>query len=146
LLKTIFTKTNHSAFCKLDGVERPTAHSRDDTATEQLSNLLRELSEGGHLARLLDAARHQVTSLSNQPARALAGDVLHGADGIAEFLYGDKRLRRKVYNLVETARLPHFRLGTIICARRSVLLAWIEEQERAKKSASTVAIDETGRA
>lgn len=60
----------------------------------------------------------------------LAGDILHGADAIAAFLYGDKSHRRKVYNLVETARLPVFRLGVNICARKSVLLGWIEEQER----------------
>jgi hypothetical protein len=63
-------------------------------------------------------------------ASSLAGDILHGADGIAEFLYGDSKLRRKVYNLVETERLPHFRLGAAICARKSVLLAWIEQQEQ----------------
>ncbi len=99
------------------------------------------MNESGHLARLLEAAR-QVTA-APQTTGSISGDMLYGADGIAEFLYGDKRLRRKVYNLVETARLPHFRLGTIICARRSVLLAWIAGQERAKIS-STVAISETG--
>jgi hypothetical protein len=66
-----------------------------------------------------------------QASGSLAGDILYGADGIAEFLYGDRKLRRKVYNLVETARLPHFRLGAVICARRSVLLEWIQAQERA---------------
>jgi hypothetical protein len=80
---------------------------------------------------LLDAARRQVTVSSKQPG-SLAGDILYGADGIAEFLYGDGKLRRKVYNLVETARLPHFRLGAVICARKSVLLAWIAAQERGK--------------
>ena len=62
----------------------------------------------------------------------LAGDILHGADQIAAFLYGDKTHRRKVYNLVETGRMPHFRLGANICARRSALLRWIETQEEQK--------------
>jgi hypothetical protein len=59
----------------------------------------------------------------------LAGDILHGADAIAEFLYGDRKSRRKVYHLVESANLPVFRLGINICARKSVLLDWIEKQE-----------------
>ena len=59
----------------------------------------------------------------------IGGDILRGADGIAAFLYGDPRQRRKIYNLVETKRLPHFRLGAAICARKSVLLDWIRQQE-----------------
>ena len=59
----------------------------------------------------------------------LSGDVLAGAAEIAEFLFGDEKHRRKVYNLVEKDRLPIFRLGTNIYARRSVLLDWITRQE-----------------
>ncbi|MEA2823032.1 MAG: hypothetical protein QOJ86_5036 [Bradyrhizobium sp.] len=59
----------------------------------------------------------------------IGGDILRGADCIAAFLYGDARQRRKVYNLVERQRLPHFRLGASICARKSILLAWIKQQE-----------------
>ena len=59
---------------------------------------------------------------------AFAGDILYGADQIAEFLLGDETLRRKVYTLVETSRLPRFRLGQTICGRKSVLLNWIAAQ------------------
>ena len=61
----------------------------------------------------------------------LGNDLLRGADAIAEFLFGDPRLRRKVYYLTSEGRvqLPHFRLGTTICARRSTLLRWIEAAE-----------------
>ncbi len=61
---------------------------------------------------------------------ALADDVLRGAEAIAGFLYGDARQRRKVYHLAETSRLPIFRLGSVLCARRTVLLHWINEQEK----------------
>jgi hypothetical protein len=91
--------------------------------------LLTELSESGHLTRLLEMARDFAAG-PRQADGALAGDILHGAHGIAEFLFGDRKLRRKVYNLVESGRLPHFRLGVVICARRSVLLSWIKTQER----------------
>lgn len=60
----------------------------------------------------------------------LAGDLLRGAEEIAAFLFGDKSYRRKVYHLAETSRLPVFRLGSILCARRSVLMSWIAKQEQ----------------
>ncbi|MGK7058060.1 DNA-binding protein [Bradyrhizobium sp. 1050_B9_N1_2] len=60
----------------------------------------------------------------------LADDMLRGAEAIAEFLFGDAKQRRKVYHVVETGKLPTFRLGAILCARKSKLLAWIEQQER----------------
>jgi hypothetical protein len=58
-----------------------------------------------------------------------SNDLLRGADAIADFIYGDPRERRKVYHLAEKSRLPLFRLGTQLCARKSKLLHWIEEQE-----------------
>lgn len=68
-----------------------------------------------------------------QPAvviQSLAPDLLRGAEEISEFLFGDRAHRRRVFHLVETSKLPHFRLGSMICARRSVLTKWIEDQER----------------
>jgi hypothetical protein len=56
-------------------------------------------------------------------------DLLRGAEEIAQFLFGDRELRRKVYHLVATSNLPVFKLGSMICARKSVLLNWIREQE-----------------
>ena len=61
---------------------------------------------------------------------ALSDDLLRGADAIADYLYGDATQRRKVYHLAETSRLPIFRLGSVLCARRTVLLHWINEQEQ----------------
>ena len=65
---------------------------------------------------------------SSAPPRSHPG-TLRGAEEIAAFLYGSGHERRKVYHLVETARLPHFRLGNLVCARRTTLMAWIEDQE-----------------
>jgi hypothetical protein len=64
-----------------------------------------------------------------QPHEPLADDLLHGADEIAEFIFGERGSRRKVYYLAECTRIPVFRLGTMLCARRSVLMRWIEGQE-----------------
>jgi hypothetical protein len=60
----------------------------------------------------------------------LAGDLLRGANTIAVFLFGSGTERRKVYHLAETSRLPVFRLGSVLCARKSVLLQWVGEQEK----------------
>jgi hypothetical protein len=59
----------------------------------------------------------------------LAADLLRGADEIAEFIFGARGSRRKVYYLAECTKLPVFRLGSVLCARRSVLLKWIAGQE-----------------
>jgi hypothetical protein len=67
----------------------------------------------------------------------LSHDLLRGADEIAEFLFGDRKHRRRVYHLINDAKVgpPHFRLGAIICARKSSLLRWIAEQEHKAVSA-----------
>jgi hypothetical protein len=59
----------------------------------------------------------------------LPDDILRGADEIAEFIFGARGSRRKVYYLAECCRLPVFRLGSVLCARKSVLLGWISGQE-----------------
>ena len=64
-----------------------------------------------------------------EPGGEFAKDMLRGAEEIAEFLYGDAEQRRKIYHLVATSHLPVFKLGSMICARRSVLLKWVETQE-----------------
>jgi hypothetical protein len=59
----------------------------------------------------------------------LADDILEGADAIAEFLFGSRSNRRKVYYLAECSKLPIFRLDSVLCAMRSVLLDFIAGQE-----------------
>jgi hypothetical protein len=62
-----------------------------------------------------------------------AQDLLRGADEIAEFLFGDRKLRRRVYHLSTSTNVPLFKLGAMVCGRRSVLLSWIHEQEARRK-------------
>lgn len=63
----------------------------------------------------------------------LVSDLLRGADKIAEFVFGDTALRRRAYHhateVKEERRIPVFRLGNVLCARRFTLLRWIAEQE-----------------
>lgn len=79
------------------------------------------------LAASPESAAHLNSAKASSP---LAGDILHGAEEIAEFLYGDRKSRRKVYHLVESGHIPFFKIGNNVCTRKSVLLDWIEEQER----------------
>lgn len=61
----------------------------------------------------------------------LGDDLLRGADEIAMFVFGDVKHRRKVYYLTgeATKGLPHFKIGSLICARKSTIMNWIAEQE-----------------
>jgi excisionase family DNA binding protein len=94
---------------------------------ERLAAFLRLIPEGGALDRLLKGAAHLETPPAS-PAE-LSGDILHGAAAISHFLYGHEKHRRKVYRLVQAGKLPHFRLGSGICTRRSILMEWIARME-----------------
>lgn len=67
--------------------------------------------------------------MTNTNAAGLGGDMLRGAEAISEFLFGTGGDRRKVYHLASTGALPCFNLGAVLCARRSVLMQFIAEQE-----------------
>jgi hypothetical protein len=71
-------------------------------------------------------------TVSNNTPHELADDLLRGANEIAKFIFGARGSRRKVYYLAECTRIPVFRLGSVLCARRSVLLNWIAGQESRK--------------
>jgi hypothetical protein len=68
-------------------------------------------------------------TVPENPPHGLADDLLRGADEIAKFLFGPTGSRRKVYYLAQHTRLPVFRLGSLLCARKSILLKYIENQE-----------------
>ncbi len=61
----------------------------------------------------------------------IGDDLLRGAGEIAQFVFGSTAHRRKVYYLTGDARvrLPHFKIGSVLCARKSTLIRWIEERE-----------------
>jgi len=58
----------------------------------------------------------------------LRDDLIVGADALASYL---GMTQRQVYGAVERRTLPFFKIGAHVCARKSVLLAWIERQESA---------------
>ena len=53
-------------------------------------------------------------------------DLLYGVPAIADYLGVTKRT---AYHLVETGRIPFFRMGKILCSRRSKLMAAMEQLE-----------------
>ena len=58
-----------------------------------------------------------------------ADDLLRGASAISEFVFGDAGQRRKIFHLASSSQLPTFKMGSMICARKSVLLDWVRKQE-----------------
>ena len=61
----------------------------------------------------------------------IGDDLLRGADEIAKFVFGSEKHRRRVYYLTgdSAVRMPHFKIGAVLCARKSTLIKWIEKQE-----------------
>lgn len=57
-------------------------------------------------------------------------ELLCGASEIAEFIFGDRQARRKVYHFYEQHDLPGFKVGNGLYARRSTILKWIEDKEK----------------
>lgn len=68
--------------------------------------------------------------------KTLAEDLLRGASEISEFFYGDASTvnRKRIYHLADSGTFPTFRMGAVLCARQSTLMAYIEGQERAAMS------------
>jgi hypothetical protein len=59
-----------------------------------------------------------------------SGDrVIVGAAAIAEYIFGDRKQRRKIYYLAEFTKLPIWRLGAQLCLRPATYENWIVEQE-----------------
>ena len=68
----------------------------------------------------------------SQPA--LSDDLLTGAASIAKYVFGSDApsYRRKIYHLSDPShpdRLPVFRMGNQICARKSTLLRNVAQRE-----------------
>ena len=80
------------------------------------------------MADVESQTRPSATTLGDSQVN-LSDDLLQGADEIAEFLYGDRKKRRQVYHLVQKRCLPVFKFGAMLCARRTRLVAHIEEME-----------------
>jgi hypothetical protein len=76
----------------------------------------------------------ELPTVSQDKPNELADDMLRGAEEIAAFIFGEGASRRRVYYLAECSRLPVFRLGSVLCARKSVLLQWISGQESKVKT------------
>ncbi len=53
-------------------------------------------------------------------------DILHQYGEIGAFL---RMTARQAQHRVLSGEIPHFKLGRIVCARKSTLLAWMAEQE-----------------
>lgn len=62
----------------------------------------------------------------------LSTDVLMGAGAIADYI---GLTRKQAYGHIERGNLPVFRIGALLCIRKSTILNWIERQERSATEA-----------
>jgi hypothetical protein len=78
--------------------------------------------------------------------KTIADDLLRGAAAISKFFYGDDSMsnRKRIYHLADSGAFPAFRMGSIICARESTLLAYIEAQERAAMARNATRLQQNG--
>lgn len=79
----------------------------------------------------MDSGNRCVASMENAHHTGLADDMLQGAAAIGSFMgLGE----RQVYH--QRNRLPVFKIGALLCARKSTLMRWIAEQEAKATGAS----------
>lgn len=76
-------------------------------------------------------------ALPDQTPGTIGEDLMRGADEIRVFLFGetaqDKQAEadtRAVYHLATKGELGLFKLGGVLCGRKSTILAAIEHKER----------------
>ena len=61
----------------------------------------------------------------------LSDDLIYGAEAIADFL---GMARRQVYHAAAQDHLPIFRIGSMLCCRKSTLANWIVEREQSSRA------------
>jgi hypothetical protein len=52
-------------------------------------------------------------------------DLLHGADQISTFMFGTPDKVRQIYHLFEKHRLPAWKAGNTLYARKKTIIAWV---------------------
>jgi hypothetical protein len=80
-------------------------------------------------SQLLGHAAQVVLPYPTGPPTILADDLLVGAEQISRFMFGTASKRRQVYWLANSGEIPVFRLGAMMCARKSTLLQHITNRE-----------------
>ncbi len=65
------------------------------------------------------------TPPDDDAGQSAPADLLYGVPAIAAFLGFREHQARHV---IAEGRIPTFRMGSIICSRRSTLNAWLDEQ------------------
>lgn len=91
----------------------------------------------GATAMARSLLKPHMDAAANDNDREFSQDLLRTAALIALFLFGSREMTRRVYHLAATSNLPVFKLGSILCARRSTLTQWIIEQELKRRGPGT---------
>ena len=86
-------------------------------------------SRGPINSRLGETPWTQTSGPNDRTSDKAEERVIRGAEAIAEFIFGDRSHRHKVYYLAECSKIPIHRLGSTLCLRPSAYKSWIESQE-----------------
>jgi len=60
---------------------------------------------------------------------SLADDLLVGAEAISIHMFGNEDKARHIYHLNEKNYIPSFKMGNLVCLRKSTLEKWMRMQE-----------------
>jgi hypothetical protein len=71
---------------------------------------------------------------ANDNTPAFADDIIRTAAKIAVHMHGDASMRRNIYYLAQSSNLPFFRIGSVLCIRRSALDRFIAAQEERRSN------------
>jgi hypothetical protein len=88
--------------------------------SEQQRNVIKDHG----VTRMSDDNFHKIDDLE------FSKELIVGADDFSMWFWGTPDKARSVYHLVESTRLPTFRIGSRIAARKSVIRAYFWAQER----------------
>jgi len=73
-------------------------------------------------------ARDNGATPDTLPSHPVSAGLLYGVPAIAAFLDMEEPQAR---HLCDNGTVPTFKIGRIVCARRSTIVAWLEEREAA---------------
>ncbi len=101
---------------------------RQRLVSNRLNSLTFAVNSRGSVRQIRDKREVTMTKqVKNSTPEEQQADLLYGVPAIAGYLGLTQHQAR---HNIDKGRIPTFRMGVIICARKSSLVSWFEDQER----------------